>query len=254
MKRTLPERRRVRLLLILLGLLLCLAAVLSLREHHTEEPQWDTLPYVEVNGVKYLSSSHGAVFEECPPGFVYGGETELDGESVPCYVNPAMPEWVYLYQTCWNQWTREYYPAYVRYVEETLRGLTLLRYDGQLYARLLDVDYLLLKPAYQQDAELVKRFDSADTRYGWRFEGAAPAGFSPLGITVFEGYDTIPSSELGVNFLGKRQVWCSSAEPDVLLVEADWSTHSAQEDKETRHSGFQVYIRFDYQPPDASLR
>ena len=247
MKLTPLERCKAWLLLALLGLLLFLATVLSLREHHTEEPQWDTLPYVEVNGVKYLSSSHGAVFEECPPGFVYGGETELDGESVPCYVNPAMPEWVYLYQTCYNQWTREYYPAYVRYVEETLRGLTLLRYNGQLYARLLDVDYLLLKPAYQQDAELVKRFDSADTRYGWRFEGAAPAGFSPLGVTVFDGYDTIPSSELGVNSHWGEQIWSSSAEPDVLLMEDFWYTHTPQESSETRHDGFQVYIRFAFQ-------
>ena len=52
MKLTPLERRKVRLLLILLVLLLFLATVLSLREHHTEEPQWDTLPYVEVNGVK----------------------------------------------------------------------------------------------------------------------------------------------------------------------------------------------------------
>lgn len=254
MKRTPPERRRVRLLLLLLGLLLCLAAALSLRRQHTEEPQWSTLPHVEVNGVKYLPSSHGAVFEECPPGFVYGGDTKLDGQDTPYYIDPAVPQWVYLYQTCYNQWTREYYPAYVRYVEETLRGLTLLRYNGQLYARLLDVDYLLLKPAYQQDADLVKRFDSADTRYGWRFEGAAPAGFSPLGVTVFDGYDTIPSSELGVNSLGKRQVWGSSAEPDVLLMEDAWSTHSAQEGKETRHDGFQVYIRFDFQPPSTAAQ
>ena len=251
MKPTLSENRR---LWLLLELLLCLAAALTLCPQHREEPQWSTLPHVEVNGVKYLPSSHGAVFAACPPGFVYGGETELDGQATPYYIDPAAPQWVYLYQMCRDPQTQADAPAYIRYVEEALRGLTLLRRDGQLYARLLDVDYLLLQPAYQQDAELVKRFDSADTRYGWQFEGAAPAGFSPLGVTVFEGYDTIPSSELGVNFLGKRQIWCSSAEPDVLLVEADWSTHSAQEDKETRHSGFQVYIRFDYQPPDAALR
>ena len=247
MKLTPLERRKVRLLLILLVLLLFLATALPLREHHTEEPQWDTLPYVEVNGVKYLSSSHGVVFDECPTGFVYGGDTKLDGQNTPYYVNPAVPEWVYLYQTCYNQWTREYYPAYVRYVEETLRGLELLRCNGQLYARLLDIDYLLLDSAYQRDAALVKRFDDADTRYGWRFEGAAPAGFSPLDVTVFDGYDTIPSSELGVNSLGKRQVWRSSAEPDVLLVEDSWYTHTSQESGQTRHDGFQVYIRFDFQ-------
>ena len=247
MKLTPLECRKIRLILILLGLILLLAATLSLREQHKEEPRWNTLPHVEVNGVKYLSSSHGAIFEDCPPGFVYGGDTELDDQSVPCYANPAIPEWVYLYQTCYNQWTREYYPAYVRYVEETLRGLELLRYNGQLYARLLDVDYLLLDPAYQKDAELVKRFDGADTRYGWRFEGIAPESFSPLGITVFDGYDTIPSSELGVNSHWGEQVWGSSTEPDVLLVEDSWSTHMSQESGETRHDGFQVYIRFDFQ-------
>ena len=241
------ERRKVWLLLVLLGLILLLTAALSLREQHTAEPQWDPLPYVEVNGVKYLSSSHSAIFEDCPPGFVYGGDTELDGQSVPCYVNPSMPEWVYLYQTCYNQWTREYYPAYVRYVEEVLRGLKLLRYNGQLYARLLDVDYLLLDPDYQRDTALVKRFDHADTRYGWRFEGTAPESFSPLGITVFDGYDTIPSSELGANSHWGQQVWGSSTEPDMLLVEDSCSTHTAQESGETRHNGFQVYIRFDFQ-------
>ena len=102
-------------------------------------------------------------------------------------------------------------------------------------------------PAYQRDAALVKRFDDADTRYGWRFEGAAPEGFSPLGVTVFDGYDTIPSSELGVNSHWGEQIWSSSAEPNVLLMEDSWSTHTSQESNETRHNGFQVYIRFDFQ-------
>ena len=85
MKLTPLERRKAWLLLALLGLLLFLVTALSLREHHTEEPQWDTLPYVEVNGVKYLSSSHGVVFDECPTGFVYGGDTKLDGQNTPYY-------------------------------------------------------------------------------------------------------------------------------------------------------------------------
>ena len=34
---------------------------------------------------------------------------------------------------------------------------------------------------------------------------------------------------------------------DVLLVEDSWYTHMSQESGQTRHDGFQVYIRFDFQ-------
>ena len=173
----------------------------------------DWAPSLTVDGVTYVVSSHG-ISAECPEGFAYAGETAVSDHDdlLPYYTNPERPEWVYVYQECYNQQTREYYMGYVRYVESVLQGLTLLRYQGEVYVYLNDTYYL---PYYTEVApEDQARYDAVP--YDCVLE-ELPAGFEPVGKTVYDGQDLVPTSELGSNRLPEQQVLANPAEPDILL-------------------------------------
>ena len=170
-------------------------------------------PSLTVDGVTYVVSSH-EISIVCPEGFTRAGEgavTYHDG-SLPYYTNPDRPEWVYVYQECYNQQTREYYMGYVRYVEEALRGLRLLRYQGEVYVFLLDAQYLPYQTAVNPEDQA--RYDAVPYASVLK---ELPAGFEPVGMTVFDGYDLVPVSELGSNDFFRQQVLASPAEPDILL-------------------------------------
>ena len=102
------------------------------------------IPSVEVKGTTYVITSVFEGSSECPEGFAYAGETAVSGSDTlkPYYINPDRPEWVYIYQECRGQQTQEPYMGYVRYVEEVLRWVTLLRYQGEVYIFLNDTYYL----------------------------------------------------------------------------------------------------------------
>ena len=113
------------------GLAACLALALIAvwpKGPGSAAPGCDGAPSVVVDGVTYLESGYFEHSLECPEGFTLAGDVKLEGYSDPCpyYTSPDHPEWVYVYQWCYDQRTREYYQAYVRYVTEPLRGTDLL--------------------------------------------------------------------------------------------------------------------------------
>ena len=99
--------------------------------HDTMDPS-DGPSSLVVNGVSYLISSHLAVSNDLPDGFVHAGEASVGGfENCPYYTNPDMPEWVYVYHEISTDGKvdatgtlnrTEPHNAYVRYVDERLRG------------------------------------------------------------------------------------------------------------------------------------
>jgi hypothetical protein len=173
------------------------------------------MPSVEVEGTTYLVSS---VFEgsfECPEGFSYAGEIAVSGsdELKPYYINPERPEWVYVYQECYDQRARASYMGYVRYVEEILRWSTLLRYQGEVYIFLNDTYYLPCQTEVAPSDQA--RYDAVpyDSVLHELLEG-----FQPVGKTVADERDLLPTSELGSNRLPGQQVLANPEEPDILLL------------------------------------
>ncbi len=179
-------------------------------------PGCDIRSSLTVDGVTYTASGSFTPSPECPEGFTYAGEaavTHHDGP-LPYYTSPERPEWVYVYQECYNQQKQEFYMGYARYVDERLSALGhLLRYQGAAYMD-LDVAQNLSRQA-GADPEDQVRYGSVP--YGHILQ-APPEGFEPVGKTVFDGYDLVPTSELGSNRLPGQQVLANPAEPDILLL------------------------------------
>ena len=202
-----------------------------------------------VNGVSYLISSHLAVSNDLPDGFVHTGEASVGGfEGCPYYTNPDMPEWVYVYHEVSTDGTvdatgtlnrTEPHNAYVRYVDVRLRGKDLVCYNGEYYISMWSAqdygDYPDVSHEY---------YDKMESTYGIRIEGDAPDGFASVGVAEFSGNDTIPRGMLASNE-GAYEVYANPDDPDVVLAATKWNTAPVGENGETSHSGFNVYIRYD---------
>lgn len=172
----------------------------------------DLAPRLTVEGVTYIASNRFTPSPECPEGFTRAGETAVTyhDDPLPYYTSPERPEWVYVYQECYHWQTQESYMGYARYVKEGLRNSGhLLRYQGALY---MDLDVARSRTA---DPEEQARYRALP--YGHILHDL-PEGFAPVGRTVFDGYDLVPTSELGSNFLPGLQVLANPEEPDVLLL------------------------------------
>lgn len=176
----------------------------------------DMVPSLTVDGVTYYASGRVTRAPECPEGFTYAGETTVTyrDDPVPYYTNPERPEWVYVYQECWDLLRQEPYMAYARYVKEGLHELDLLRYQGELYVSLSDIHSLSLSHRTGAYPEDLARYDSLPYT---RILQDPPDGFEPVGKTVYDGDDLVPTSELGSNRLPGQQVLANPAEPDILL-------------------------------------
>ena len=202
-----------------------------------------------VNGIKYLISSHISVTDELPDGFLYAGETAVGGfASCPYYANPDMPEWVYVFQEVLTDGTvdstgtlnrTDPHDAYVRYVDIRLRGKDLVCYNGNYYISMWSA-----KPYGDSPDVSYEYYNEMENTCGIRVEGVAPDGFVSVGSAEFSGYDTIPRGVLASN-VGVHEVYANSNEPDVVLIPTYWYTHTKEEGKETRHDGYNVYIRYD---------
>lgn len=207
----------------LLRLLACVPFILlsivliafQAREEDSKTLKPTQTPSVEVKGTTYVITSVFEGVSECPEGFAYAGEIAVSGSDTlkPYYINPDRPEWVYIYQECRDRQTQEPYMGYVRYVEEILLWATLLRYQEEVYIFLNDTYYL-------PDQTEVAPFDQA------RYDAVPydsvllelPEGFRPVGKTVSDGRDLVPTSELGCNRLPGQQVLADPEEPDILLL------------------------------------
>lgn len=236
---------------------LCLVVGLAIPMvfHQTTETPHDTMDSndgpasLTVNGVNYLISSHPSVFDELPDGFIYTGETNV-GSFVGCpyYTNPDIPEWVYVYHEVLTDGRidetgtlnrTEPHNAYVRYVDVRLRGKDLVCYNGEYYISMWSAEY------YGDTPDVTREYyDAMDNLYGKRIEGAVPNGFELAGTAVFTGNDTIPTGYLASNEKDVA-IYYNPDDPTVIFVETYWFTSTAEENGQTQHSGFNVYIRYD---------
>ncbi len=236
---------------------LCLLAVVILLFMGMSEPSqeksdtgnsaMDGMPHLVVEGRRFYISPHLSVADELPAGFEKAGKTDVGGfKDCPYYLNPDIPEWVYAYHEVRTDGTvdatgtltsTEPHDAYVRYVDERLRGKNLISHHDERYISMWSANYFGENPDVTREY-----YDEMDAKYGVRIEGAAPDGFVSAGMAEFTGYDTIPSGTLSSN-KEAAEVYFNPETPDVVLAATHWFTATAEEDGETRHDGFDVYIR-----------
>lgn len=172
-----------------------------------------------VNGKKYLISSYLAVSDELPDGFVHAGEADIGGlKGCLYFINPDVPEWVYVYQEVMTDGTvdatgtlnrTDPHNAYVRYVDIRLRGKDIVCYNGEYYISMWSAE-----PSGDSPDVSNEYFDTMEGIYGIRIEGA-------------------------------YEVYVNPNEPDVILVSTQWHTAPVGENGEKDHSGFNVYIRYN---------
>lgn len=198
----------------------------------------------EVGGARYYISPHIAVTDTLPEGFSLGGETDVGGyDDCPYYVNPDMPEWVYVYQEVRTNGqvdasgtliSTEPHMAYLRYVHEELRGKNLVCRNGSYYISMWSAD------TYGDSPDVTwEYYDAMETRYGIRIEGSAPEGYSHVGTAQFTGVDSIPRGELASN-TGELDIYANPNEPDMIYVSSRWHNASGS------HEGFDTYILYDF--------
>ncbi len=134
---------------------------------------------VVINGTTYFQSAHQIAFEKCPNGFEYGGVVESGiAEGHSCYINPQMPEWIYIAQDAKRIGTVDnFYLGFVRYVDESIRGKDLINYNGMIYVSMFSAEY-----PFVVDKTL---YDEIENTYGRIVEDSKIDGFFPVGITAF---------------------------------------------------------------------
>ena len=219
------------------------------QEPETSDPG-EGPPNLILDGIRYLISPHAdSVFLELPEGFVYAGETDTGGfEDCPYYINPDMPEWIFVYHEVRTNGEvdasgtivpAEPHNAYVRYVDERLRGKDLVCVSGDYYISMWSA-----KPYGDYPDVSAEYYDLMETKYGIRIEGEPPEGFVLIGTTEFSGHDTVPKGALASNE-GEFEIYINPDNPEVIYVSTFWYTATADENGETRHEGFDVYIKYD---------
>ena len=213
-------------LFLILSLLLCLTAC------RQEAVTWDTIPQVEVEGTTYLVSSYLWGENQLPEDFALAG-TLPDGEFAGCeyYTDPNTPLWVYV----------RHEATYQRYVDKTIRGKDYICYNDQLYISLWSADYYGDHPDMTQ-----AEYEAARAVYGIRMEADTVPGYTLVGMAEFSGYETVPTGDLSCNLL-PQEVYANPDEPQFLLFPTVWYTHTDQEEEETKHTGYNVYVRLPNQ-------
>lgn len=203
-----------------------------------------------VDNRTFIISSYLSVADELPDGFTLAGNINISGgfEDCPYYLNPDVPEWIYVYHEVRTDGTVDStgtltstppHNAYVRYVDERLRGKDLVCCNGNCYISMWSAQYLGDNPDVTREY-----YDEMDSLYGNRIEGVPPDGFVLAGTAEFTGYDTVPTGTLASN-TGITEVYYNSSDPTVIFVGTHWFTATAAENGETRHDGFNVYILYD---------
>lgn len=205
-------------------------------------------PGFEYNGMTYLISPHLAASDELPEGFVHAGEISTTGgfENCPYYINPDMPEWIYVYHEVRTNGAvditgtfipTEPHNAYVRYVDERLRGADLVCVDGDYYISLWSAKTYGDNPDISNE-----RYETTESTYAIRIEGEPPYGFVSAGIAEFTGYDTVPKGKLASNE-SASEVYVNPSNRDIIYVSTTWHTSPAT--GETFHKGYNVYVKYD---------
>jgi len=207
-------------------------------------------PRIALDNRTFIISSHLSAADELPDGFAPAGKINVIGgfEDCPYYLNPDAPEWVYVYHEMRTDGTADPtgtltstqpHDAYVRYVDERLRGKDLICYNGRYYISMWSAEYFGGSPDVTREY-----YDEMDSLYGVRIEGTVPEGFLPAGTAEFTGNDTVPAGALASN-AEAAAVYYNPDDPAVIFAETHWFTAAAEENGETRHDGFNVYILYD---------
>lgn len=216
--------------------------------HDTQNPSSGPSSLV-VNDISYIISSHLAVTDELPNGFMKTGEADVGGfKNCPYFTNPDIPEWVYVYQEVITEGIVDEsgtfnrtapYHAYVRYVDARLRGKDLVCCNDEYYISMWSAEYYGKFPDVSSEY-----YNTMKNNYGIRIETDLLEGFVSAGISDFSGYDTIPHGTLTSN-KGEYEIYVNPDKPDVILVASQWQTAPVGVNGEINHSGFDVYIRYD---------
>lgn len=209
----------------------------------------DMAPNLIVNGRRYFISPYLAVSKVLPEGFEFVGKVDVGGfEDCAYYVNPDIPEWVYVYQEVRTDGTvdehnvlnqTEPHMAYARYVDERLRGKDLLCYEGQLYISMWSEVHWGENPEVNSNLH-----DKIYEQYGIRLkDGEVPQGFESVGVSQFSGKDTIPRGDL-VSNQGELEVMINPKDDRLVLVETEWYT-AVYENGTVPIHGYDVYIFYE---------
>lgn len=215
--------------------LVCIVVISFVRTEHPTDTDLSQAPNVVINSTTYFQSAHQIAFEKCPNGFEYGGVIENGtAESCSYYINPQMPEWIYVKQETKLIGTADdFYIGYVRYVDESIRGKEFIIYDGAIYVSMLSAEY----PSVVDKA----LYDEIDSTYGRVIAASSVDGFLLVGTTAFEGFDVIPYNDFGSNTHQKEeQIYANPDNENVILLSTSWETSSGVQ------AGFDVYIKTDY--------
>ncbi len=209
----------------------------------------DMAPNLTANGRRYFISPYLAVSKTLPEGFEFAGKVDVGGfEDCAYYVNPQMPEWIYVYQEVRTDGTVDEsgtlnqtkpHMAYARYVEERLRGKDLLCYENQLYISMWSVDCWNENPDTNKNLR-----DEIYTEYGVRMGDAEVSkDFESVGVAQFSGKDTIPRGNL-VSNQAELEVLVNQQDKRIVLVEAEWYTAVYENGTVPLH-GYDVYILYE---------
>ena len=239
--------------------LLLSSAVIVAYANHRERTNTDkssSVPGIIVDGVTYLKSGWETDAEQCPDGFEYGGIVDQVNQNgtyllnSKYYVSSKISEWVYVYcrvsENPAETGEENSSMAYVRFVRSVERYKTFLFYDGQLYQSLWDYCAVANdeKTAYNNSRELEKR-------YGLRIE-VLPESCVLAGSAHLEELDRIPQTEMGINNskYDEATVYVDPSDKEVLYIGISWHTASDEENGETLHNGYDVFVLYnpsDYQ-------
>ena len=221
----------------------CLALVVGvvLTQMRSEEPERNSeadTPAVEWEGRTYVVSAWPAAHSKLPEGCVYVGTVneEVQGEC-DLYADPADPLRIYVHMRIYQS-TGESRIGYLRYVDEHLRGKHFIRYNGQLYIRLVHAR-TYGEPPYDVDKALKEQ---VERDYGVVTTDTLPEGFVSVGEPVFTGYDTLPAEELSSNER-VTDVLANPDVPEVILTPYTWYS-AGDGNGEMRHDDYMVFALY----------
>ena len=213
--------------------IVCIVLFFLMRKEQPDISDNCPAPNIVLNGTTYVQAqfSYSIAFETCPDGFEYGGVIEGGiAEGCAYYINPQIPEWIYVEQYAKRKGTvDDFYPGYVRYVDESIIK-DFVNYNGAIYVSMFSVEY-----PFDVDKAL---YDEIESTYGLRIEDSNVSGFLPVGTTVFEGFDVIPYNDFGSNTHQKEeQIYANADNENVILLSRL---------REAYYKGFGVYIKSNY--------
>ena len=219
---------------------LCLAiAVIPIFGKPSKAPEdepGDAPPCIAIGGSVFVISRYDRGSEEPPDGFVEAGTAKFDGvgEDFTYYVNPDVPEWIYVKSKKVENGAFTDDDVYIRLVDERVRDDDLVCFHGTYYISMSNIHSFSDYPDVSR-----KDYERVDSRYTEQaIEGIVPEGFVLAGTAKFSGHDTVPAGSLASN-KEEARVYYNPDDPAVVFVEDYLFLHTKNRSKRTLY----VYIR-----------